>query len=89
MTDPLSPASISAVYVAGVATSFTPCVYPLIPIVAGAIGALADKKLKGFLLSLVYVAGMSFTYALLGVGASLAGRISGHAGYNKYSPYRY
>ena len=84
MTDTLTLASIPAVYGAGVVTSFTPCVYPLIPIVAGAIGALTDKKLKGFFLSLVYVAGLSFTYALLGVGASLAGRIFGLTSQNPW-----
>ncbi len=68
---------IPVVYAAGVFTSFTPCVYPLVPVVAGVIGAATDKKFKGFIFSLIYITGISFTYALLGVGAALAGTIFG------------
>jgi thiol:disulfide interchange protein DsbD len=58
--------------------SFTPCVYPLIPVSIGYIGVKASgSKLKGFLLSLVYVTGVAVTYSILGLLASLTGNIFG------------
>lgn len=63
---------------AGILVSFSPCVYPLLPITIGYIGAAAQKdKLHAFLLSLIYVLGMSITYCTLGVFASLTGKLFG------------
>lgn len=63
---------------AGVLTSFTPCIYPLIPISAGNIAARANgSKLKGLALSVVYVIGIAVTYSILGLIASLTGTIFG------------
>ncbi len=70
-----------AVFLAGVAVSFTPCVYPVIPLTLGFIGARsAGGKWKGFFLSLIYVLGMATTYALLGAFASLSGKLFGEIG---------
>ena len=45
--------ALIAAFAAGVLTSFTPCVYPLIPITAGIIGAKGSKsKLHGLYLSI-------------------------------------
>ncbi|MCX5714765.1 MAG: sulfite exporter TauE/SafE family protein, partial [Candidatus Omnitrophica bacterium] len=71
------------VFFAGVAISFTPCLYPLIPITASFIGASSGgSRLKGFILSLIYVTGIALTYSILGLVASLTGmffgRISSH-----------
>lgn len=65
-------------FLGGIAISLTPCVYPLIPITAGYIGAASSgSKVKGFILSLVYVLGVAVTYSLLGLAASLTGKIFG------------
>lgn len=65
-------------FLGGIGVSLSPCVYPLIPITAGFIGATsAGSKLKGFLLSLVYVTGIAVTYSILGLLASLTGTIFG------------
>jgi cytochrome c-type biogenesis protein len=65
-------------FLGGIALSFTPCVYPLIPISASYIGIKAnDSKLKGLSLSLIYVTGVAVTYSLLGLVASLTGKIFG------------
>lgn len=70
-----------AVFLAGIAVSFTPCVYPVIPLTLGFIGARsAGGKWKGFLLSLIYVLGMATTYAILGALASLSGKLFGQVG---------
>ena len=69
------------VFTAGVLVSFTPCVYPVIPLTLGFIGAKsAGSKWKGFTLSLVYVLGMAVTYAVLGAIASLSGKLFGNVG---------
>ncbi|MCM8800901.1 MAG: sulfite exporter TauE/SafE family protein [Candidatus Omnitrophica bacterium] len=66
------------VFLGGVMVSFTPCIYPLIPITVGYIGVSSrGSKFLGFLLSLIYVTGIAITYSFLGLVASLTGRIFG------------
>ncbi|MGP8153566.1 MAG: cytochrome c biogenesis protein CcdA [Smithella sp.] len=65
-------------YLGGLIISFTPCTYPLIPVTVGLIGAQgSSSKLRGFFLSLFYVAGIALTYSILGGAAALSGRIFG------------
>lgn len=73
-----NPVDYLVVFLGGVFLSFTPCVYPLIPISASFIGARSSgSRLKGFVLSLFYVIGVAVSYALLGLVASLTGKIFG------------
>ncbi len=73
-----NPLEILLAFGAGILVSFSPCVYPLLPITIGYIGASSQKdKFHAFLLSLIYVLGMSITYCILGVFASLTGKIFG------------
>ena len=66
------------VFIAGLAVSFTPCVYPLIPIVVGVIGSSKEKsRRRNFILSLSYVLGMALTFSLLGMAAAMTGRLFG------------
>jgi thioredoxin:protein disulfide reductase len=61
----------------GLALSFTPCVFPMIPILSGIIvgqGANATR-MHTFLLSVAYVMGMAITYSAAGVGAGLSGTL--------------
>jgi len=67
-------------FLGGVFICLTPCVYPLIPVTAGFIGANAvgaGSRFRGFALSFVYVTGIAVTYSLLGLFASLSGSIFG------------
>lgn len=55
------------VFGAGIATSLTPCVYPMIPITLSLFGAKeTTSRLKAFLLATAYVMGIAITYAILG-----------------------
>jgi cytochrome c-type biogenesis protein len=68
-----------AVYLAGVLISFTPCIYPVIPITVAFIGAHgAGTRTRSLVLSIVYVFGMALTYTVLGAVAALSGRLFGH-----------
>lgn len=70
---------------AGIATSFTPCVYPMIPITIGIIGARSSgRRSKGFTLSLLYVLGIAVTYSALGTSAALTGSLFGSVLQNKF-----
>jgi len=69
-----------ASFAGGLLTSFTPCVYPLIPITSSFVTAQnIDKgsRSKAFLLSLFYVIGVSLVYAFLGVFAAMTGQFFG------------
>ena len=78
-----SPFDFIFAFFGGLLASFTPCVYPLIPISAGYIvGNAQNSKIKGFLLSLFYVTGIAITYSSLGILAVLTGRIFGEFSVN-------
>jgi thiol:disulfide interchange protein DsbD len=67
---------LGASFLAGVLVSFSPCIYPLIPITLGISGAAASStKLKGFFISIVFVSGVAAIYTFLGVLSSLAGTL--------------
>lgn len=63
---------------AGVLTSFTPCSLSSIPLVIGYVGGTGQKDTKrAFKLSLTFALGSAVTFTVLGVIASLAGRLMG------------
>lgn len=65
-------------FLGGIVVSFSPCVYPLVPVTLGFIGASAgSSRRRGFFLSLVYVLGLAITYSILGLIASLSGKLFG------------
>lgn len=65
-------------YIGGILSSFTPCIYPMIPITIGFIGGTSDRSLKsGWILSSLYVLGMALIYTVLGIFAAFSGRIFG------------
>jgi len=78
-----SPFDFVFAFFGGLLASFTPCVYPLIPISTGyIIGNAQNSKIKGFLLSLFYVTGIAVTYSSLGILAVLTGRMFGEFSVN-------
>jgi thiol:disulfide interchange protein DsbD len=67
------------VFVAGVMTSLTPCVYPMIPIVMGVFGARGESvtRLRAVGLASMYVLGMGVMYSSLGMAVALTGKAFG------------
>jgi thiol:disulfide interchange protein DsbD len=75
-TGPLAGLVLS--YAAGVLVSFTPCMYPLIPITVSYIGGRQGQgRAEGFILSVAYVLGASIMYTALGLAAGLTGSLFG------------
>lgn len=67
--------TLIAFFAGGLLLSFTPCVFPMYPILTGIIvgqGKELTTK-KAFTLSFFYVQGMAVTYTLLGIVVALAG----------------
>ena len=67
------------VFWGGVLVSFSPCVYPVMPLTATIIAGLntTGTKLRGFVISLIYVLGVAITYCALGAFAALTGKFFG------------
>jgi cytochrome c-type biogenesis protein len=84
ITDTLGTSPLTALpllFVAGLLTSLTPCVYPMIPITVALVGqesiGAQRSRWRPLLLTLSYVVGVALFYALLGVIAGMSGTIFG------------
>ena len=55
--------SFASIFLAGILTSFTPCIFPMLPITISILGHHAEKnsRLANFSRSLAYVLGIAFT----------------------------
>ena len=64
-----------AAFLAGLALSWTPCVYPMVPILSGIIVGQKQtpSNLKAVLMSLTFVFSMSLAYGLIGATAGFFG----------------
>ncbi|MGB8337505.1 MAG: protein-disulfide reductase DsbD [Burkholderiales bacterium] len=72
---------LASFFVLGLGLSFTPCVFPMIPILSGIIvGQGANStRMHTFLLSVAYVMGMAITYSAAGVAAGMTGSLISNA----------
>ena len=69
LTDGASLATLAGFFLLGIGLAFTPCVFPMYPILTSIIvgqGTQLSNK-RAFTLSLSYVQGMAVTYSLLGL----------------------
>jgi thiol:disulfide interchange protein DsbD len=68
--------AIAAFFLAGLLLAFTPCVFPMVPILSGIIMGQGKNltTARAFWLSLVYVLAMALTYTAAGVLAGLFGQ---------------
>jgi cytochrome c-type biogenesis protein len=80
--------ALASMFVAGLVTSLTPCVYPMIPIVAGVLGgagAAERSRARTLGFTLTYVVGLALVYASLGLLAGLTGSLFGAVNSNRWS----
>jgi thiol:disulfide interchange protein DsbD len=66
-------------FLAGILTSFTPCIFPMIPITLAVLGQSSEKRsrFENFLISCIYVLGIATTYSVLGLLAATSGTLFG------------
>lgn len=84
--------AIPLVFVGGVLTSLTPCIYPMIPITAAIVGgseatvsATAPRaRWRPLGLTLTYVVGLALVYSALGLFAGLSGTLFGTVSTNPW-----
>jgi thiol:disulfide interchange protein DsbD len=72
--------ALSLIFLAGIATSLTPCVYPMIAITVSVFGARATKSRgEAAMLSSVFVLGIAALFTPLGLFAATTGGVFGAA----------
>jgi len=73
-------------FFAGILTSFTPCIFPMIPITLAVLGNDSEKRSRAqnFLISCIYVLGIATTYSILGLVAASSGTLFGASLGNPY-----
>jgi cytochrome c-type biogenesis protein len=81
--------ALPVLFIAGVLTSLTPCIYPMIPITAAIVGGQSvgdatTTRSRTVLLTLTYVIGVALTYAILGVIAGMTGTLFGSISTNPW-----
>jgi thiol:disulfide interchange protein DsbD len=70
--------TLLAAFLGGLLASLTPCVYPVIPLAVSVVGSWGEVgRRRAAFLSAMYAAGMTTTYAALGVVAGLTGAFFG------------
>jgi cytochrome c-type biogenesis protein len=82
-------AAVAVVFLAGVLTSFTPCIFPMIPITAAivggqTVGGVTPPRWRPAALTLTYVLGLALVYAGLGLFAGLTGTMFGAVSTNPW-----
>ncbi len=90
--------ALPVLFGAGVLTSLTPCVYPMIPITAAIVGGhtmgapgasgtavAGTARARPIILTLVYVLGVALVYSALGLFAGLSGTLFGSISTNPWA----
>lgn len=80
--------AIPALFLAGLVTSITPCIYPMIPITAGILGgagAVNRTRRQTVVYTLLYALGLALVYSVLGLVAGLSGTLFGSISSNRYA----
>src|SRR5688500_17711080 len=81
--------ALPLLFLAGVLTSLTPCIYPMIPITAAIVGGQTAgetrvARWRPLLLSLTYAVGLAAVYSALGLFAGLTGTLFGTVSTNPW-----
>src|SRR5215831_17588484 len=82
--------ALPAIFLGGVLTSLTPCIYPMIPITAAIVGgtsvseAARPPRWRPAVLTLTYVLGLALVYSALGLFAGMTGTLFGSVSTNPW-----
>lgn len=83
--------ALPLIFVGGVLTSLTPCIYPMIPITAAIVGgtsvaegAAKPPRWRPVILTLCYVLGLALVYSALGLFAGMTGTLFGSVSTNPW-----
>jgi cytochrome c-type biogenesis protein len=81
--------ALPLLFLAGVLTSLTPCIYPMIPITAAIVGGTsvgedAPPRRRVVLLTFTYVLGLATVYSTLGLVAGMSGTLFGTVSSNPW-----
>ena len=79
-------AAMGVVFMGGVLTSLTPCLYPMIPVTVAVIGggATMPSRARRMGLAALYAVGLAATYSSLGILAAVTGRMFGEVSTNPW-----
>ena len=82
--------AVPALFAAGLATSLTPCIYPMLPITAGLLAGVrgtgaAPTRARTVGLTLTYATGLALLYACMGLLAGLSGQLFGTVASNPWT----
>jgi len=80
--------AVVTLFGAGLLTSLTPCIYPMIPITAGLLAGTTQgntARSRAVALTLTYVTGLALFYAVLGLLAGLSGSLFGTISANPWA----
>ena len=80
--------ALATLFGAGVLTSLTPCIYPMIPITAGIVTGAAGRdpgRWRAARLTFTYVSGLALLYASMGLLAGLTGSLFGTIAANPWA----
>ncbi len=80
--------ALATLFGAGVLTSLTPCIYPMIPITAGILAGSStvdQTRWRTVGLTVSYVVGLALFYAILGLIAGLTGTLFGTVSSNPWA----
>ncbi|HEV8263907.1 MAG TPA: cytochrome c biogenesis protein CcdA [Gemmatimonadales bacterium] len=80
--------AVAMLFGAGLVTSLNPCIYPMIPITAGALAGVdapGRSRRRTIGLTLTYACGLALFYAVLGLIAGLTGSLFGTIGSNPWA----
>ena len=79
-------AALATVFVGGMLTSLTPCLYPMIPVTAAVIGggATMPSRARRMGLASLYAIGLAATYSSLGILAAITGHMFGEVSTNPW-----
>ena len=93
ITEQLTASPLTALpllFVAGVLTSLTPCIYPMIPITVAIVGGASTggeepaPRRRVVALTLAYTLGLALVYAALGLVAGMSGSMFGEISSNPW-----